>query len=421
MAKAQSSNPNKDHPAFHGPRNQARWTPAITCFILATFMTVAMIDYVPAQYTGNIAGAATVVENGHLVVKSIKSTEENLVGSFGVYTTYYSYSIVGGAAWLIPIYLFWLTFLALRSSRRFAGTRIMVMCFSVLALAGLWEMQDWFLGNKQWFPHGPGGVLGNLVYREILRSIFGVFGACTLLLLFYGLSVMFIFTKDIGTEFDKIAVAFQEWKARRAARKAQRAEERRLLREKEARERMAASMHKPGDGVFPVSPVKPALVIKKDTATEKATGKPTDKKAEGNTPAKDTIPSLAAEAAAAEKKTAKDKVTALREDSSPPPPTSPMPATAPANEKTAAKPAEEKTPAEKSTDKARADAPAPTAIDTKDLAVGALGKIELNIVKPEETKKARTPLPLSTDSNYQFPPLTLLKEQAKPAPENSEE
>ncbi len=49
------------------------------------------------------------------------------------------------------------------------------------------------------------------------------------------------------------------------------------------------------------------------------------------------------------------------------------------------------------------------------------GKIELNIVKPEETKKSRATLTLSTDDNYQAPPLSLLKEQSRPATGNSEE
>jgi DNA segregation ATPase FtsK/SpoIIIE, S-DNA-T family len=56
-----------------------------------------------------------------------------------------------------------------------------------------------------------------------------------------------------------------------------------------------------------------------------------------------------------------------------------------------------------------------TATDTKPLAA-ATGKVELNIVKPEEPKKAaKITLPQSDDANYQFPPLPLLKEQIKPA------
>ena len=48
-------------------------------------------------------------------------------------------------------------------------------------------------------------------------------------------------------------------------------------------------------------------------------------------------------------------------------------------------------------------------------------KIELTIVKPEEPKKAKVVLPQTTDANYEFPPVKLLKEQAKPAAGNSDE
>ncbi len=50
-----------------------------------------------------------------------------------------------------------------------------------------------------------------------------------------------------------------------------------------------------------------------------------------------------------------------------------------------------------------------------------VGKIELNIVKPEETKKAKVALPQSDDKNYEFPPLKLLREQVKGDGANSEE
>ncbi|MFI5337392.1 MAG: DNA translocase FtsK, partial [Opitutales bacterium] len=63
---------------------------------------------------------------------------------------------------------------------------------------------------------------------------------------------------------------------------------------------------------------------------------------------------------------------------------------------------------------------AKSATDTKPLAVAA-GKIELNIVKPEETKKAKITLPLSDDKDYIRFPLTLLKEQMKLSAADSEE
>ncbi|MCX6955618.1 MAG: DNA translocase FtsK, partial [Verrucomicrobia bacterium] len=67
--------------------------------------------------------------------------------------------------------------------------------------------------------------------------------------------------------------------------------------------------------------------------------------------------------------------------------------------------------------------PSPTELATSQKALAvATGKVELNIVQPEEPKKAaKVSLPQSDDANYQFPPLTLLKEQAKPGLGNSEQ
>lgn len=409
MAKAQRSNPNKDHPAFLGPRNKPRWIVAVICLILAVFLCVAMFDYVPEQFSGNRSGAASVVENGAMAVKSLKVVDENLVGSFGVYTTYYSYSIVGGAAWLIPAYLFWLSYLALRSSRRFAGTRIIVMVFSILSCAGLWEMQSWFLVNRQWFPHGPGGFLGNLIYHNFLRDIFGVFGSGTLLALFYAISILFILTKDIGNEVDKLAIVFQEWKARRAARRAQREEERRLEREKKARERIAASMAKPKEGVFPN---KPPLTLKKTEAEPTPNERAALKE---KNPARPERTAAVVQESAAVMKDEGNLVNPAAHSTAPEPenealeqpPAQPVPVKANAVRN-------RETPKVSPSQQA-----AQTATDTKDLAVGALGAIELNIVQAEETKKARAPLPHKTDANYQFPPVTLLSEQAIVAPENS--
>jgi DNA segregation ATPase FtsK/SpoIIIE, S-DNA-T family len=49
------------------------------------------------------------------------------------------------------------------------------------------------------------------------------------------------------------------------------------------------------------------------------------------------------------------------------------------------------------------------------------GKISLNIVKPEETKKAKSTVVPSGDDNYKFPPLALLKEQVRQSVQSSEE
>ncbi|HNC23890.1 MAG TPA: DNA translocase FtsK, partial [Opitutaceae bacterium] len=76
---------------------------------------------------------------------------------------------------------------------------------------------------------------------------------------------------------------------------------------------------------------------------------------------------------------------------------------------------------------AAAPEPKPTAKSPEPVAeaksAGPAKKIELNIVKPEETKKSKTAtLPVrGDDKDYQFPPLSLLKDQIKPTAASSEE
>jgi len=386
MPKPQSSNPNADGPSFKGPRHQPRWLTAGICLILGLFLTVAFMDYEPAQYTGYQAAAASVVENGAMTVKHVKVAKENLVGPFGVYSTYWSYCIVGGGAWLIPCYLLWTAFLAVRASRRFAGVRMIVMFFSVLACAALWDMQDWFLGNKQVFPHGPGGVLGNLIHQDIFHSLFGSFGAATLLIIFYVLSMMFVLTKDIGAEFDKIGNLFAAWRQRRAEARATREEERKLLREAAARERAkaAAAAQAPADS----STTKNPFLLEKKLSLPKTGSKP---------------PMELSPTAPEPKPTPAEEPKPVKPAPIQLPPSQPKPIVLPEE-----KPAKAKEKTE-------------TATSTRDLAANAGGMIELNIVKPEETKKARLPVPQTADSNYEFPPLKLLREQAQVSAENSEE
>lgn len=387
MPKSQSSNPNKDGPSFQAPRPQKRWGTAIVCFVLAVFLTVAFFDYDPAQYAGNNTGAATVVENGQVAVKAIHVVKENLVGPFGVYSTYWSYSILGGGAWLIPVFLFWLAYLALRASRRLAGTRLVMVVVTLLCCSGLWAMQDWLLMDPRWYPQGPGGVLGGLLYRDVLRSVFGVFGAGSILVVVYILGILFIFTKDIGAEIDKVAIAFRDWKARRAERRAMRAEERRLRREQEIRERTAARA---------AAKVAEAAAATAAAAAKESAAQPAQQV--GPNTAKLSLP-----------KSQEDPLSAKLSLRKTPKDDKPEPI---------------------ATDQPKADSKAPAAeagpkgrqkpvVDTKELAVAAAGKIELNIVTPEETKKARSLAPQRQDADYEFPPLPLLREPIKPSAENS--
>ena len=208
-----------------------------------------------------------------------------------------------------------------------------------------------------YFTLGLGGQTGQLLYRHLLKDTVGVVGAGLLLGTLYALTLAFIFTRDIGAEVERMFASFHAWRARRAQLAAERAEQKQ--KDKEAREKARVSHAATVAAPPPVS--KKPLVIPK------------------------TKEDITREAAAA-------KIV----DSVVPASNKPMFTTPPFQiAATEAGPAAAKT------------------------APSALGK--LNIVRPEETKRAKaTPL-VRADENYQFPPLSLLHEQAKFSASASEE
>src|SRR5690606_9627692 len=104
--------------------------------------------------------------------------------------------------WTIPLTLFWLLYLALRNARRLAGTRLVAIIVCIFTLSGLASMIESFKPSD-YFPQGPGGWLGSLIYQGALRDTLGVFGAGLLLGTLYISGLLFILTKDIGAEIER--------------------------------------------------------------------------------------------------------------------------------------------------------------------------------------------------------------------------
>ncbi|MDI1320024.1 MAG: DNA translocase FtsK 4TM domain-containing protein, partial [bacterium] len=369
MPKAESSNPkDRDAPSFDGARHRPHWLAAFTCLVVGILLLVALLDYEPAQSVMNQVAGKNEVVNGVLKQFPVNAgAKPNLVGVVGAEFTAGSYYLIGVSTWLIPIFLLWMTYVYLRVARSLAGTRLVAMLCCLVALAALAPMQDLFFAKAAIFPEGPGGVIGKFIYRDLLKDSLGVFGTALILGTIYFLGMLFIFTRDITAEFGRLLHNLAEWWAKRAALKAAQAEELRKQREEAAKARAAAALAAKATPSSATAPLLPPGTSKKLVV------------AKGSDPFTDP----------------------------------PRPATVPPITKPAAEPAAPK--ASRLPAKA-----ADTATDTKSLAV-ATGKLELNIVKPEETKKAKVTLPQSDDKGYEFPPLKLLREQVKPDSANSEE
>jgi S-DNA-T family DNA segregation ATPase FtsK/SpoIIIE len=327
MPKADSSNPNGG-PSFQGPRYRPNWLAAITTFIAATYLTAALIDYDPGQTRG---------------LASTSPTGNNWVGWMGADIIWILFYTIGVSAWLLPIALFWMSYIAIRNSRHLVATRVLAVVVGVFAMSALMAMFTSFRANN-YFTNALGGMVGKMIYNKRVEDALGPFGTGLLLVTVYASALLYVVTKDIGSEFEKIMGSYSAWKAARAQKKAAIEEE--LAKRKEERVKQRAAIGA-ALAAAPPSPVGP-------------TGA---KKMFVSKPGEDPL--------------ARSAMRPPVQQGEPPLAIRPEGAKAPAAE------------------------PA--------------SKIELTIVKPEEPKKAKVVLPQTSDANYEFPPLKLLKEQAKGA------
>jgi DNA segregation ATPase FtsK/SpoIIIE, S-DNA-T family len=350
MAKAERSNPkDKDTPSFEGPRHRPHWLAAFTCLVGGILLAVALIDFQPEQSIQNTTNPTSV----------------NLVGVIGAEFSWWAYHLLGVSTWLFPVFLVWMTYIYLRNARSLATTRLVAMLCCTLAFSALVAMQDTFFTNKALFTAGPGGVIGGLVYLDVLKDSLGVFGSALILGTVYLLGMLFIFTQDIAAEFARVINGLAEWRQKRIALRAAQADDRRKAQAEAAKQPAPAALPPSSAPMLTTSPAKKVVIPKADDPLTEAP-KATSQLASSKSPADAPIPAAKAKAVAPVK-------------------------------------------------------PAPPATETKELNAIMEGKISLNIVKPEETKKAKITLPQSDDKGYEFPPLKLLREQAKPEGAHSEE
>ncbi len=353
MPKPETSNPNNG-PSFQGPRYRPNWVAALVCFLFASLIIVAWVDYTPTQSS----------------FSSSHPTSTNLVGLWGANGVWILLFTIGLSIVLVPIFLLWLLYVSLRNARRLAGTRLIAMIIAIAALSALGAMFESFKVSD-YFPHGIGGWLGSVIFQSGLKDSLGVFGAGLLLGTVYLFSLMFIFTKDIGAEFERYIAMFHAWREERAEQKALLA----AARQKDAELRAKQQKAEPAKPAAAPAPLSASIgpVSSKKIVVPQTKDDPLAKPIAARPPGAEDQPAL--------------KI---------PSPAVPKPPAPPAPEKVQ------------------------TATDTKSLAVAA-GKIELNIVKPEEPKKAKVIIPQSADDKYEFPPLKLLKEQVTGVAGNSEE
>jgi len=371
MSKPQTSHPTRarsaatssasSSPAFtQTPRYRPNWIAAAACFVAGLWLLVALLDYAPTQ-----SGFTTTDPIG-----------ANLAGRWGANTTWVLLYTLGASTWLVPLFLLWMLYVSLRNARHLAATRLTAIALCLLSLSGLAAMLQ-SIPPSDYFPQGPGGWVGALLYTRALHGTLGPFGAALLLGTLYLGGLLFIFTKDVGAEINRYLAAFQIWRETAALRRAERAEARRLFKEARAKEKAAAAEAKAE------LKAQIAALKKGSTKAKTAAASATDSVENDDDQKARIADQVSAAVAAATKAT-----------------TAPTPKS---NDGSPALPRGKKSALGNG-------APADSATN-----------LDLKIVQAEEVKKVPVSIPQSDDADYRFPDIALLSEQVTDTPGNSRE
>src|SRR5688500_6420301 len=382
MPKSETSNTNSG-PSFQGPRYRPNWFAALLCFVAGAFLAVALIDYHPEQVG--------------LPFRSTTVIGKNLMGWIGADAAWVLLFAIGVSAWLLPVFLSWMLFVAIRNSKHLSSSRTIGMVIAGISFAGVAAMFDemnWGSNPAKWgsdyFPKGFGGLIGSALYHRFLADALGPFGSGLILGTIYCGSLLFVFLRDTGAEFEKIVTHFSQWRSNRVKLRDELAEQRRREKEAKAKQKSAAATltGSPFGGNtasgLPIGPTGKKTFVPKtaaDPLARSATRFPLDSEDAGNPGKADGVSSISE------------------------PPFGKSDTRSPLTLRTS-----------------KSAAPMETATDAQALAVAAAGRVELNSVKSEgQEKAAQITLRQRDDASYQLPPLSLLKEQVKPASSNSVE
>ncbi|MEY4940946.1 MAG: translocase SpoIIIE, partial [Verrucomicrobiota bacterium] len=113
-------------------------------------------------------------------------------------------------------------------------------------LVAMFDAMNWGSDPAKWgsdyFPRGFGGWVGASLYHRLLADALGPFGSALIFGTVYVGALLFIFTRDISGEFEKMFHNFGAWRAERAKQKAELAVQRQKTREAQAKQKTASAV-----------------------------------------------------------------------------------------------------------------------------------------------------------------------------------
>ena len=235
----------KPAPTFNQP-TKARCRPVIGSVfaVLGILILVSLFDFHPDQD----------------VVNTTDPTGENLVGRFGAKTAFFTFHLLGGAAWLVPTLMIWVAWILFSRSYRLQYDKVIALAVLLLTGAGLLAMQTQLFVTEGVHTQGPGGVVGTLLYDQLLRYNIGVFGSVLIMGAAFLFALLLLVTRDLAKAADGFFHNFGERRTKRKEQRKKRREERRTAREEAAREKAQRKLNAEFTGVESVkqSPPPPA-------------------------------------------------------------------------------------------------------------------------------------------------------------------
>lgn len=196
------------------PNRNSRWLWVLVCTTLGLLLVIAIADYNSSQNPAH----------------STRGVEPNAIGIIGTYVARALLHWVGGAAWLIPTFLFWLAWLHLKKCHTINGILFITMFAAIHALAVLLAEQYYFFTDVTLYEQGADGLVGSLIYKDFLRIYLGTIGSMLIMGAIYVASLVYIFTLNTNFSFDSLKERFREWRERRFALNQERKEAKQLAK-----------------------------------------------------------------------------------------------------------------------------------------------------------------------------------------------
>ena len=250
------------------PASESRPILAVALALVGAFLLVAMLFHSAADQ--NLI-PEWLEKTFSLPAESNAKPEQNPCGAFGATAAVLLFSLFGYAAFLLPFFLCAAAWFALNQRAHtlwpFKVT-LMVLAMVVFApILTLWLGAD-RIGAAAFDPRGPGGVLGESLFRYAVHPVLGDYGAW-ILVFPYGFCLLGALADDpkatLASWIAELRDGFGAWNADRKAAAARVAEERRkqaaaaaeLRRRQQEVVGVAIAVPQPKDAPKPVAKTAP--------------------------------------------------------------------------------------------------------------------------------------------------------------------